>query len=127
MGKADDAAAGMILYELSGIPSAYSGKPLIFIGHREAAFNASCYRSDQFMTYVSMSAYALDYGVEPKYFFSTYRIIGYLKTLGYDCFCGPTVEMMSSAYEQSGDMQIWPLAGSIKEFDEYVIIKLGEE
>ena len=35
------------------------------------------------------------------------------------------MEMMSSAYEDSKDMVVWPLEGSIKEFDDYVIVKLS--
>lgn len=126
IGRADDMAAVMIVDELGKIPSAQEGKPLIFIGHREALGNPACFHPDQYMTYVSMSAYELNYMAEPQYFFSTGRIVGYLRTLGFDQFGAASMEMMASSYADCEDMPIWPLAGSVREFDEYIIIKLGE-
>lgn len=127
IGKADDMTAIMIVDELGKIPSAYEGKPLIFIGHKDASVNPACFQPDQFMTYVSMSAYELNYMTEPQYFFSSCRIIGYLKTLGFEQFGEPTMEMMTPAYADCKDMPIWPLAGSVREFEEYIIVKLGEQ
>lgn len=126
VGRADDMAAVMIVDELGEIPAAQEGKPLIFIGHRDALVNQACFQPDQYMTYVSMSAYELNYMMEPQYFFSSGRIIGYLRTLGFEQFGEPSMEMMESAYADCGDMPIWPLAGSVREFEEYIIIKLGE-
>lgn len=125
IGRADDMAAVMIVDDLGMIPSACSGKPLIFVGHRDALVNPACFQPDQYMTYVSMSAYELNYMTEPIYFFSTCRIIGYLRTLGFGQFAEPTFEMMAPAYADSVDMPLWPQAGSVKEFEEYIIIKLG--
>ncbi len=126
IGRADDMAAFGIANELEQIPSAQEGKPLIFIGHRDALVNPACFQPDQYMTYISMSACELNYMTEPQYFFSTGRIIGYLRTLGFDQFGEPAMEMMESAYADCEDMPIWPLAGSVREFDAYIIIKLGE-
>ncbi|MDE6056146.1 MAG: glucosyltransferase domain-containing protein [Lachnospiraceae bacterium] len=126
IGKADDMAAVMIVDKVGKIPSAQEGKPLIFIGHKDALVNPACFQSDQYMTYVSMSAYELNYMTEPQFFFSSCRIIGYLRTLGFDQFAEPTMEMMASAYGDCEDMPVWPLEGSVREFEEYIIVKLGE-
>lgn len=126
IGEADNMTALMIVNELKEIPSAYEGKPLIFIGHRGGSVNPSCFSPEEAITYVTMSAFELDYDVEPKYSRSSYRIVEYLKTLGFGQFQSPSDELMPSAYTDCEEMPIWPLAGSIKEFEEYIIIKLSD-
>ena len=127
IGKADEMMTTEIVRDLGAYPATSAGKPIIFIGHREALTNPSCSEPDKTRSSVFISAYEVQYDFEPQYFFSTCRIIGYFKTLGYDWFCEPTGEMMPSACERSADMQVWPCTDSIREYDEYVIIKLGEE
>lgn len=126
IGEADNMTALMMIDELREIPAAYEGKPLIFIGHGRGSVNPACFSPEETMTYVTMSAFEIDYEVEPRYYFSSYRILEYLKTLGFGQFQGPSDEMMPAAYGDCQDMPIWPLAGSIKEFEEYIIIKLGD-
>lgn len=127
IGRADEMMTTVIVKDLGAFPASSVGKPIIFWGHREALTNAACSKPDRTHASIFISAYEVQYFFEPKYFFSTYRIIGYWNTLGYDWFCGPTVEMMSLAYEQGEDMPAYPCTGYIKEFDDYIIIKLGEE
>lgn len=98
VGETDNMAAVMMVDELRGIPSAYEGKPLVFIGHREGSVNPACFSPKGAMTYVTMSAFELNYDVEPKYFFSSHRIIGYLRTLGFEQFQPPSGEIMESSY-----------------------------
>lgn len=125
IGKADEMTASMIARDLEEIPAACEGKPVIFIGHREEMVNEACYKTHS--TYVSFSAFAMDYAFEPYYFFSTHRILGFFRTLGFQDFQGPpNGEMMPSAYEDSEDMPVWPLAGSVREFEDYIIVKLSE-
>lgn len=104
-----------------------AGKPVIFLGHRDALTNPVCSEPDRTDACVFISAYEVQYFFEPRYFFSTYRIIGYWKTLGYDWFCGPTAEMMPLAYEHGAEMPAYPCTRYIEEFDDYIIVKLGEE
>lgn len=127
IGKADEMMTTAIVKDLGAFPAAFLGKPVIFWGHREAMTNLVCSEPDRTNACVFISAYEVQYFFEPKYFFSTYRIIGYLNTLGYDRFCGPTAEMMPSAYEQGADMPAYPCTGYINEFDDYIIVKLGED
>ncbi len=104
-----------------------AGRPVIFLGHRDALTNPVCSEPDRTDACVFISAYEVQYFFEPRYFFSTYRIIGYWKTLGYDWFCGPTAEMMPLAYEHGAEMPAYPCTRYIEEFDDYIIVKLGEE
>lgn len=127
IGKADEMTAVMVISDLDDILAVYQGKPVIFIGHRQALVNETCYEYEEEVngTYVVLSAFELDYVFEPRYYYSSHRLIGFFKTLGFSQFRGPTIDMMPSAYEDSKDMVVWPLEGSIKEFDDYVIVKLG--
>lgn len=126
IGKADEMTAAMIVSELGKITSANQEKPVIFIGHRNAMINNSCYEYAYGCgTYTVFSAFAMDYAFEPYYYFSSNRILGFFRTMGFQTFQKPRKEMMPSAYVDSEDMPIWPLEGSIREFDDYIIVKLG--
>lgn len=125
IGKADEMTAVMVISDLDDILAVHQGKPIIFIGHRQALVNETCYEEEVNGTYVVLSAFEIDYTFEPRYYYSSHRLLGFFKTLGFNQFRGPTLDMMPSAYEDSKDMVVWPLEGSIKEFDDYVIVKLG--
>ncbi len=127
IGKADEMMTTVIVSDLGRFPSSAAGKPVIFLGHRDALTNPVCSEPDRTDSCVFISAYEVQYFFEPRYFFSTYRIIGYWKTLGYDWFCGPTAEMMPLAYEHGAEMPAYPCTRYIEEFDDYIIVKLGEE
>lgn len=131
VGKADELTAAMIARELGTIPSAYEGKPVIFIGSREPMTNNACYESGHAeygcSTVTVFSAFEMEDMFEPYYFFSSRRIIGFFRTLGIQCFQEPSdIRMMPSAYEDSSDMPVWPLEGSVREFGDYIIVKLGQ-
>lgn len=125
IGKADEMTAAMVIGDLDEIAALYWGKPVIFIGHRQVPGNATCYESDVYDTYLLCSAFNMDYVFEPRSFYSTHRLLGFLRTLGFD-FKGPSMYMMPSAVEDSYDMGIWPMEGSIREFDDYIIVKLSD-
>ena len=129
IGKADEMTAGMIVKELGQIASANDGKPVIFIGHRDAMINNACYDNGLAQygcsTYAVFSAFEMDHTFEPYYFFSSHRILGFFRTLGFQTFQGPSSEMMPSAYKDSEDMPVWPIEGSVREFDDYIIVKLS--
>ncbi len=127
VGKADEAIAAMIVDELNDIPSIVSEeKGVIFIGRRPAQLNNACYTLEECWTYVIMSAFELDYDFEPYYYHSSRRILGFLETLGIRHLSLLDAGLLPAAYEDSEDMPVWPLEGSVREFDDYVIVKLGE-
>lgn len=127
VGKADEMTAALIIGRLNDISSVVEGeKPVVFIGRKPAMLNASCYTMQNCWTYTIMSAFDMDYAFEPYYYYSTQRILGYFRTLGVQYISGVAPEDMPSAYEDSEDMPIWPEAGSVEEFEDYVIVKLGE-
>lgn len=124
IGKADEMTATMLIGDLNEYPSVYQGKPVIFVGHRAPMTNGACYETHD--TYTFFSAFEMDYMFEPYYFYSTHRILGFFKTLGFQYFQGPPDgAMMLSACEDSENMPVWPLEGSIQEFEDYIIVKLG--
>ncbi len=126
IGKADEIVALEIIEELNDFRSAWSRKPIIFIGYRQPLIDGSCVLDGG---YVTATVYAMDYSAEPRYFWSTGRILNYFKTLGFAQFCGPAKdeELMLRAREDAQGMPIWPLSGSILEFDEYIIVKLNND
>lgn len=127
VGKSDEMTAGQILEDLNEIPAVVEQeKPVIFIGHRPAMRNASCYTLRDCFTYTIQSVFEMDYSFEPYYYYSTHRILGFYKTLGVQYLRGPKEEDMPAAYEDSEEMPIWPGEGSVQEFEDYVIVKLGE-
>ena len=131
IGKADELTAAMIANEIGSIPSAYDGKPVIFVGTRKPATNNACYELGLTQygcsTYTVYSVFEMEQAIMPYYFFSSRRIMGFFRTLGIQSFQAPSdASIMPSAYEDGRNMPIWPLEGSVMEFDEYIIVKLGE-
>lgn len=127
VGKADEMTAGQILEKLDGIQAVEEeAKPVVFIGHRPAMTNASCYTLRDCFTYTILSVFEMDYSFEPYYYYSTHRILGFYRTLGVQYLSGPKPEHMPAAYKDSEAMPVWPREGSVEEFDDYVIVKLGE-
>jgi hypothetical protein len=123
--RADEITAVRIIDELEDFASVHAGKSVVFIGHLEGQRNASSYSDDADM-YVCGSVFGFDYGAEPKYFYSSHRILGYFQTLGFS-YTKLSQEVMPEAYECARDMTCWPSEGSIQEFEHFVIVKLSEE
>ena len=127
VGKADEATAAMVVDELNDIPSIVSEeKGVVFIGRMPAQLNNACYTLEECWTYVIMSVFELDYDFEPYYYHSSRRILGFFETLGIRHLSLLDAELLPAAYEDSEDMPVWPSEGSVREFDDYVIVKLGE-
>ncbi len=124
IGRSDLMTATQMIEDIHEVTSVFGGKPVIFIGHRAPLMNGSCYTYEEAPTYLCRSAFELDYMAEPVYYYSTHRILGYFQTMGY-YYARPAMEMMPQAYEDSIDMVCWPIEGSVKEFDEYIIVKLS--
>lgn len=124
IGRSDLMTATQMVEDIYEVTSVFGGKPVIFIGHRAPLQNGSCYTYEEAPTYLCRSAFELDYMAEPMFYYSTHRILGYFQTMGY-YFARPTTEMIPQACEDSIDMVCWPIEGSVKEFEDYVIVKLS--
>lgn len=124
IGRSDLITATQMIDDIHEVTSVFGGKPVIFIGHRAALRNGSCYSYEEAPTYLCNSAFELDYTAEPVFYYSTHRILGYFQTMGY-YYGRPTMEMVNQACEDSLDMVCWPVEGSVKEFDSYIIVKLS--
>lgn len=74
---------------------------------------------------IGKSFFDYDTEVEPKYYWSTRRILGFLHTLGADY---PQVarERFGNAKIESDCMPAWPAEGSVQIRDRMLVIKLGE-
>ena len=101
-----------------------TSKPVIIIGSLPARTNASCYTTADALTYQVISVYSLDIDPEPRYFYSSNRILGYFKTIGYE-FTAPERDNMAEAYEVSNDMPSYPKDGCVLETDDIIVVKLN--
>lgn len=124
IGRSDLMTATQMIDDIHEVTAVFGGKPLIFIGHRAPLRNGSCYSYEEAPTYLCRSAFELDYMAEPAFYYSTHRILGYFQTMGY-YYARPTMEMMEQAYADGADMVCWPIDGSVKEFEDYIIVKLS--
>lgn len=121
--RSDMITAVRVIADIEDIQSAHTGKPVVFIGHRVGLRNGSSLEETA-GSYLCQSAFEFDYLMEPQYFFSTYRILEFFKTLGYS-YSMPSQEMTAQAYEYSKDMVCWPLPGAVMEFDDFILVKLS--
>lgn len=101
-----------------------TSKPVVIIGSLPARTNASCYTTADALTYQVISVYSLDIDPEPRYFYSSNRILGYFKTIGYE-FTAPERDNMAEAYEVSNDMPSYPKDGCVLETDDIIVVKLN--
>lgn len=75
---------------------------------------------------IGKSFFDYDAEVEPMYFWSTKRILGFLHTLGRE-YPQIGLEQMETAHIYSEDMPQWPAQGSVQVIDGMVIVKLNVE
>ena len=121
--RSDMITATRIIADIEDIQSVHEGKPVVFIGHRVGLRNGSSLENTG-ESYLLQSAFEYDYLFEPQYYFSTHRILGFFKTLGYS-YNMPSREMTVQAYEYSEGMVCWPLPGAVQEFDDFILVKLS--
>ncbi len=116
------------LSEFNCLASAENSKPVIFIGIPSSGLYETSYSyNEENKLYMLTSVYFLDSEVEPKYFFSTNRILGFCSFLGTD-FNRPNVsDYMGEAYESNSGMPSYPSDGYIKESENCIVVNLGEK
>ncbi len=95
--------------------------PVAVIGKREFSGNNACIRGE----IMGKSIFDHDTEVEPQYYWSTRRVLGFLHILGAD-YPQVSKEEFSAVTEQSIDMPCFPAEGSVQVRDGKVVIKLSE-
>ncbi len=94
---------------------------VIFVGKREAAGNNSTVEGDV----IGHSIFAWDTDVEPAYYYSSLRILGFMHCMGmrYDRL---TADQAVKAAEAASDMSCYPKEGSIAWMEDTVVVKLSD-
>lgn len=96
--------------------------PVAVIGKREFSGNNACTRGE----IMGKSIFDHDTEVEPQYYWSTRRVLGFLHILGAD-YPQVSKEEFTAVAEQSEDMPCFPVEGSVQIRDGKVVIKLSED
>lgn len=94
--------------------------PVIVIGGREFSGNAACVTGEV----IGRSYFNYDREVEPEYYWSTRRILGFLHILGAEYEQVPE-EWIEDAVADSRDMPVWPARDSVQVSEGVVIVKLS--
>ena len=119
-----DAALGRAV--ISQIEAETAGEeaelPVFFVGSREFTGNHACVKGE----IIGISFFEHDRRVEPEFYWSTRRILGFLHTLGADYIQIPE-EWMGDALARSAEMPSWPAEGSVRAVDGMVIVKMSAE
>lgn len=101
--------------------SDYSGV-VIFWGRREAIKNPSCIEGD----IMGQSFFNWDVDAEPRYYYSSNRIVDFLNSLG-SSYSKPDSSQISQAAEAIEAAPCYPSPGSILWAEDAVVVKLSEE
>lgn len=118
----DERVAAQIAYDISRVSDGADDYPIVFVGSREADLNASCIR----YSYLGESAFEFSNSMEPYYYWSTRRILGFFNVLGIN-YKYPSRDQVSSAREEAQYMAVWPQEGSVVKSEDKIIVKLGED
>lgn len=124
--KDDVCLASQLNLEISGLSK---DKPVAFVGNYTPHLNNACLTGTEWYEYgpiigISMFEHCRD--LEPRYQKSTIAGLEAMSTLGYS-FAAVSPEQMLDARKAALSMNIWPAEGSVKEFDDYIVVKLGED
>ena len=99
-----------------------ANKPVAFIGYYPAKLNKACITGE----ITHQSVFEFGGWSETRYSDSTGWIVGYLKSLGNAC--RPIEDdRMSDARRYAADMPCWPDEGSVREFDDFIVVKLSPD
>lgn len=126
---ADRVTATQIMARIQEVCNQDDDKPVVFIGHLDAKINGSCYTKAEAASYLSYSVFEFAYiegvPVETPDYFNSSRILGYFETLGFQ-YAAPSAMMVEEAKAGGADMDCWPGPDSIRETQEYIIVKLSD-
>lgn len=116
-----DAALGRaVSYELERVMEG-EDLPVVFVGSRAFRGNNATLVGE----IIGHSFFDHDASVEPAYYWSSRRILGFLHTLGTD-FRLVDKGQMDKAVRLGQNMDVWPAQGSVLKCEDMVIVKLGE-
>lgn len=118
---AQDEALGRALIQRLEPKIGEDETPIVVIGSREFQGNNACVEGE----IIGLSIFEHDVEEEPKFYWSTRRVIGFLHTLGYDCEQLPD-KNIPYAEEFAEDMDVWPGKHSVEHAGDMVVIKLSE-
>lgn len=99
-----------------------SSKPLAFVGVYQNRLNAACVRGDL----IGTSVFNFNSDVLPHYVGSSCRSCELSSTIGFD-FTVASNEQIHQARLLAQDMPCWPMAGSVADAGDYVVVKLSED
>ena len=107
-----------------------NSKPVIIIGTLRGKTDKFSYKYNyNNREYMLTSLFILDEGIAPQYYYSTGRILGYMRMLGYEYKIpeeNDRENTMLKAYSQADGMPMYPDKGYIKETDDFVIVRLTD-
>lgn len=95
--------------------------PVVVLGSMPFHANNSCVQGET----IGRSIFDYDTEVEPRYYWSTGRITGFLHTLGYDCEQLPE-NRIPFACKFAEELPVWPDEDSVIRAGDMVIVKLSE-
>jgi len=118
---AEDEALGRALIQQLEPKIGEDETPIVVIGCHEFQGNNACLEGE----IIGLSIFEHDVEEEPRYYWSTRRVVGFLHTLGYDCEQLPD-KNIPYAEEFAEDMDVWPGKHSVEHAGDMVVIKLSE-
>ncbi len=95
--------------------------PVAVVGRKPFSGNHACVTGE----IIGKSFFDHDVEVEPKYYWSTRRILGFFHVLGAD-YEQADRSKFSDVVNYSKNMPVWPAEGSIQLYDSMVVVKLSE-
>ena len=95
---------------------------VVFVGKRNATGNCASIRGDV----MGQSLFAWDTDVEPKNYWSSGRIVGFMHCQGAN-YKAPNVEQVEKAVKYAKNMKCYPADGSIGMYSDVVVVKLSGE
>ncbi len=94
--------------------------PVVFIGKKEFRGNSACVRGEV----MGRSFFDYDTENEPRFFWSTRRILGFFRILGQD-YGMVTKDRLPGAMEYSTYMPEWPAENSVQVHEGMIVVKLS--
>ncbi len=119
--QGDIRLANSLIEEINKLQDEEYSYPLVFIGSKSSELNPSCIYGEC----IGYSIFEWDTDVNPKNYYSTKRIVGFMNTMGLD-YEYATKEDVIEMTDFAIHMESWPKVGSIKIINDILVIKLSD-